>query len=154
MLREALGEVAALSDMNEMFATAFVAVVDPGSGQLRYASAGHPAPVLIPGSGDPDGAARTLPVSGPVLCDLFAGRRLWSTRSVTLGPGDRLRVHPRRHHRGPRRARPAVRDRSDARGIPHPEAKHNGTKVLSPGIVGRPRPSRRWTVPTEPAGEN
>ncbi|WP_163549342.1 PP2C family protein-serine/threonine phosphatase [Candidatus Frankia nodulisporulans] len=98
VLARTLAEVAALSDMGEMFATTFVAVVDPITGRMRYASAGHPSPVLIPGENDKATgygaqgyeATRVLPVGGPVLSDLFAGRSLWPTRSTTLAVGDRL----------------------------------------------------------------
>ncbi|MCM3882327.1 PP2C family protein-serine/threonine phosphatase [Frankia sp. R82] len=93
VLARALTEIAALSDMGEMFATAFVAVVDPITGRVRYASAGHPAPVFMPdedGRAKGCGSAQVLPGGGPVLSDLFAGRNLWPTRSTTLAVGDRL----------------------------------------------------------------
>jgi serine phosphatase RsbU (regulator of sigma subunit) len=86
VLASALDEVAALGDVGEMYATAFVALADPVTGRLTYANAGHPVPVPLPGAG-PSGS---LYATGPILSDLFAGRRLWSTRRIDLAKGDQL----------------------------------------------------------------
>ena len=70
-----------------MFITAFCAVVDTRSGQLRYACAGHNPPVHIDASG-----AKLVPVdAGPPL-GLFAGAR-YSEASIRLGDGDRLVIY-------------------------------------------------------------
>jgi serine phosphatase RsbU (regulator of sigma subunit) len=90
VLSGALSEVAALGDMEEMFATAFVAVVEPATGIVTYANAGHPAPVLVPGSVSRRQPVRELNPTGPVLSDLFAGTRLWSSRQIALTLDDRL----------------------------------------------------------------
>jgi len=92
VLRRALDEVAVLGNMGEMFATAVVVLVDPASGRLTYANAGHPPPVLVSGAGG-GAASRQLDATGPILSDLFAGSRLWSSRSVILAPDDRLLLY-------------------------------------------------------------
>jgi serine phosphatase RsbU (regulator of sigma subunit) len=92
VLRRALDEVAVLGNMGEMFATAVVVLIDPASGRLTYANAGHPPPVLMPGAGG-GAASRQLDATGPILSDLFAGSRLWSSRSVILAPDDRLLLY-------------------------------------------------------------
>jgi sigma-B regulation protein RsbU (phosphoserine phosphatase) len=52
-----------------MFATAFYVVVDLQAGELRYANAGHPCPLLVPGSTDPEKSPAKLNglKPGPVL---------------------------------------------------------------------------------------
>lgn len=64
----------------DAYVTAVVAVYEPGSGRLRVANAGHPAPVVIS-----DRGAAVLPRRGPALGILpdaeFAGH------CFTLGPG-------------------------------------------------------------------
>jgi len=93
VLGRALDEAAALGDMGEMFATAFVAVMDLSTGVVTYANAGHPAPVVVPGRGGGSWAVRQLGATGPVLSDLFAGSRLWSSRQVALAADDRLLLY-------------------------------------------------------------
>jgi serine phosphatase RsbU (regulator of sigma subunit) len=92
-LSRSLEEVAVSSDMEEMFATAFVALADPATGVVTYANAGHPAPVLIPGRHARGRAVQVLDATGPILSDLFAGTRLWSTRHLTLAVDDGLLLY-------------------------------------------------------------
>jgi phosphoserine phosphatase RsbU/P len=86
-----------LGDTGEMFASAFVAVLDPAAGLLRYANAGHPEPLHLSraGRGAVAGAVRvgSLPPTGPLLCDLFAGQDAWTATTVRFGPGDLLLIY-------------------------------------------------------------
>ncbi|WP_018636000.1 PP2C family protein-serine/threonine phosphatase [Parafrankia elaeagni] len=94
-LAGALAEVAALGDMGEMYATAFVAVAE-ADGTVTYANAGHPAPVVLGGQPAETGgpaAVRLLGPTGPLLSDLFAGTALWSNRTLRLGPGESLLLY-------------------------------------------------------------
>jgi sigma-B regulation protein RsbU (phosphoserine phosphatase) len=70
---------------DETFLSAFVAVVDLGTGSLAYASAGHP-PALVCSARDTVELAPTGPIVGP-----FAGT--WDNRSAQIDPGDRLAVY-------------------------------------------------------------
>jgi anti-anti-sigma factor len=62
-------------------ATVCVVVVDPGSGELVYCTAGHPPPLVVPGSGEPRYLAPTA--TGPLGSG--AGPE---TATDRLGPGD------------------------------------------------------------------
>jgi sigma-B regulation protein RsbU (phosphoserine phosphatase) len=70
---------------DETFLSAFVAVVDLGTGALTYASAGHP-PALVCSARDTVELAPTGPIVGP-----FAGT--WDNGSAQIDPGDRLAVY-------------------------------------------------------------
>ncbi len=70
---------------DETFLTAFVAVVDLPSGDVTYASAGHP-PALLCSPSHTVELEPTGPIVGP-----FAGP--WHTASAGLDPGDRLAVY-------------------------------------------------------------
>lgn len=59
----ALNSVYQMDRHNDLFFTIWYGVYEPASGRLRYASAGHPAPILVEGSG----AIRELPARGPAL---------------------------------------------------------------------------------------
>jgi phosphoserine phosphatase RsbU/P len=66
------------------YATLFYAILDPGSGELRYCNAGHNPPMVFRG-GTP---AFSLEHGGPVLGILKSG--VFEEGSVTLQPGDLL----------------------------------------------------------------
>ncbi|HKA92520.1 MAG TPA: SpoIIE family protein phosphatase [Acidimicrobiia bacterium] len=70
---------------DETFLTAFVAVVDLGSGAVTYASAGHP-PALLCSASEAAELAPTGPIVGP-----FVGP--WDTASAHMQQGDRLAVY-------------------------------------------------------------
>jgi len=70
---------------DEMFLTAFVAVVDLPTGDVTYASAGHPPPLLC----SPTHAAELEP-TGPIVGP-FVGP--WQKASAGLDPGDMLAVY-------------------------------------------------------------
>jgi serine phosphatase RsbU (regulator of sigma subunit) len=75
-----------LDDLDEeTFLSAFVAVVDLATGDVRYASAGHPPALLC----SPTHAVELDP-TGPIV-GLFAGP--WKTESSGLDPGDTLAVY-------------------------------------------------------------
>ncbi len=90
-LRRGLGPADALTrlsvelgDTGEGFLTVFVATVDLPGGALRYASAGHPAGVLLHA-----GAAEPLPATGPLLGPVQGA---WTTAEATLPPHATLAV--------------------------------------------------------------
>lgn len=72
-----------LGDMGEeVFLTAFVAVIDTGDGCVRYANAGHPPAYVV----SPDDVTPLDP-TGPLVGLLAPG---WETAEVVMGPGDNL----------------------------------------------------------------
>lgn len=72
-----------LGDMgDEVFLTAFVAVIDTTSGLVRYANAGHPPAYVIT-----DGDAVALDPTGPLVGLLAPG---WTTREALLPLGGNL----------------------------------------------------------------
>jgi len=74
--------IARLHGRTNMFATVFLAALDPGSGQLDYVNAGHdPALVIGPGGG-----LRELRPTGPALGLL--PDRVFKAGAATLDPGD------------------------------------------------------------------
>jgi CHASE3 domain sensor protein len=83
----ALGAAAShlADDPPEHFATVFVAVVDPATDTLNYASAGHPAAILHPTGAQSDW--QELAPTGPLLSPIVA-LWSWSTRTVPFRPGD------------------------------------------------------------------
>lgn len=75
-----------LDDLDkETFLTAFVGVVYLSSGDIHYASAGHPPALLCSPT-----HARELEPTGPIV-GLFDGR--WRTANAGLDPGDTLAVY-------------------------------------------------------------
>jgi serine phosphatase RsbU (regulator of sigma subunit)/CHASE3 domain sensor protein len=72
-----------LGDMGEeVFLTAFVAVIDTDDGRVRYANAGHP-PAYVVSSDD----IVSLEPTGPLVGLLAPG---WETAEVVIEPGDNL----------------------------------------------------------------
>jgi phosphoserine phosphatase RsbU/P len=71
----------------ERYATAFVAVLDPGRHVLRYANAGHNPPLLVRA----DGQCVQLKATGIPLGLLPMAT--YTAEEVTLGPGDSLVVY-------------------------------------------------------------
>jgi serine phosphatase RsbU (regulator of sigma subunit) len=75
-----------LGDLGEeTFLSAFVAVVDLGTGDIRYASAGHPPGLLC----SPMNALELEP-TGPIVGPLAGA---WRTDSAALEPGDTLAIY-------------------------------------------------------------
>ncbi len=71
-----------------MFATALCGVLDLRSGSFRFASAGHEAPIRLPG----DGSAPASAADGGPLLGLFAGLAL-REQVLQLEPGDLLALY-------------------------------------------------------------
>jgi len=70
---------------SNMFATAFVGLLDPADGGLRYVNAGHDPPFVVRG-----GALERLPRTGPAL-GLFAGTS-FEVAETRVAPGEHLLV--------------------------------------------------------------
>jgi len=75
---------------NEQYFTIWYGVYHLPSGNLRYASAGHPAPVLISGMPGGPSEARLLPAKGPILGML--PRTNYIAQSAVIGAPSRLYV--------------------------------------------------------------
>jgi sigma-B regulation protein RsbU (phosphoserine phosphatase) len=76
-----------LDDLGEeTFLTAFVAVVDLPTGEVTYASAGHPPPLLC----SPSHAAELEP-TGPIVGPFVGGP--WRNATAGFDPGDMLAVY-------------------------------------------------------------
>ena len=88
-----------------MFVTCFYGVLDPASGHLRYANAGHNLP-LVHAAGD----ASELRATGMPL-GLMPGMS-YEERETTLGDRRLRAALQRRAGRGPRRRARDVRDRA------------------------------------------
>jgi serine phosphatase RsbU (regulator of sigma subunit)/anti-sigma regulatory factor (Ser/Thr protein kinase) len=69
-----------------MFVTCLYALLDPASGELRFANAGHNLPYLRAEGGVAELRATGMPLG------LLAGMR-YEERTATLGPGDVLLLH-------------------------------------------------------------
>ncbi|MEZ0491276.1 PP2C family protein-serine/threonine phosphatase [Kineococcus sp. TBRC 1896] len=84
------------ADEAERFASCVVVVVDPDSGTVSYANAGHPAPVVLRTDGE-DGGVRVvteLEATGPLLSWLHLDvPGSWQTRTTSLAPGSVLVVY-------------------------------------------------------------
>lgn len=76
--------IARTHERDNMFATVFLAILDPLSGELVYVNGGHEAPVVC-GAG---GARARLPPTGPAV-GLLPGS-VFSAASIAIGPGETL----------------------------------------------------------------
>jgi serine phosphatase RsbU (regulator of sigma subunit) len=76
--------IAITHDRANMFATAFFGVIDPSTGELEYANAGHDPALIV----SPQGNVVQLPPTGPAV-GLVPGSTC-DVRRVTLDPGDTL----------------------------------------------------------------
>lgn len=74
----------AKTDMESAMTTVFLARLDPCTGSLVYANAGHPPAVLV----GADGATRSLETGGPLLGVLASAE--YKSDEVALKPGDLL----------------------------------------------------------------
>ncbi|MCI2239855.1 SpoIIE family protein phosphatase [Paenibacillus sp. TRM 82003] len=82
------------TDEAERFASCVVAVVDPDSGLVRYANAGHPAPLVLRSDGGAVRLVAELEATGPLLSWLHLDvPGAWSTGTVSLAPGSMLVVY-------------------------------------------------------------
>jgi hypothetical protein len=72
-----------------MFVTAFYGVLDPASGDLRYASAGHPPPYLF--GGKQGEIVTQLSATGIPLG--ISEESIWETGDAKVGPGEVLLVY-------------------------------------------------------------
>ncbi|MDM0044076.1 SpoIIE family protein phosphatase [Variovorax dokdonensis] len=79
--------IASVHGQENMFATAFVALLEPQGGTLTYLNAGHELPLLRRGGQGAPGVV-ALEVSGPAL-GLVAGPA-WHIHQVSMGPNDML----------------------------------------------------------------
>jgi sigma-B regulation protein RsbU (phosphoserine phosphatase) len=73
---------------SEMFATAFVGIVDLADDTLTYVNAGHPPPLLTSARGGP---AVELEPTGPLVSPVLAGVG-WEIGVRPFGPGDALLI--------------------------------------------------------------
>lgn len=64
---KALNEAYPMERHGELFSTVWYGVYQPGEGLLRYATAGHPSPVLVAGSAQGPGDVRTLEARGACI---------------------------------------------------------------------------------------
>jgi sigma-B regulation protein RsbU (phosphoserine phosphatase) len=78
-----------LGDTDEVFATAVVMVIDPGTGIVEYANAGHPDMLIIRSVA---GAVAPVPPNGPLMSSIVSGPGSWPTASFRLAPSDALFV--------------------------------------------------------------
>jgi serine phosphatase RsbU (regulator of sigma subunit) len=63
----ALNEAYQMERHGELFSTVWYGVYQPSTGELRYATAGHPLPILVSGHAQEHGDARTLEGKGPCI---------------------------------------------------------------------------------------
>ena len=86
----ALNEAFQMEDHNEMYFTIWYGVLHVPSRSLRYASAGHPAPILVDGPRERGGEPMALPGSGPVVGMLPVAR--YQTEEIRLASPTQLFV--------------------------------------------------------------
>lgn len=88
---EVLGAALARIDdvTEETFATVVIAVVDRQRGEIRYANAGHPAPLLLGQDGRGEDTTRELTSTGPFLSPLLP-QAVWATRVAPFESDDLL----------------------------------------------------------------
>lgn len=81
----ALNQAYQMEDHDGMYFTIWYGVYQPRTGRLRYASAGHPPPLLV--SGSPEGTADVSPLtSGGLLLGLRRGTQYESEECTLVGP--------------------------------------------------------------------
>ncbi len=84
---DALGLLAEqVGDLHPSFVTAFVALVDTGTGACRYANAGHPPALLA----NHDATMHELEPTGPLL-GVFSAT--WKTARAQIGAGAKLAIY-------------------------------------------------------------
>ena len=82
-----VNDALAVQNPRNMFVTIFCAVYEPGSGRLKYASAGHPAPILLR-----NGRCEIVPCEPGMVAGAFSGLDARSY-SLQLAPGDLLLLY-------------------------------------------------------------
>jgi sigma-B regulation protein RsbU (phosphoserine phosphatase) len=82
-----VSDALAVQNPRSMFVTMLCALYSPKDGSLQYASAGHPAPILLHG-----GDASLVPTQPALVAGALAGLEIGS-QSMTLHPGDRLLLY-------------------------------------------------------------
>ncbi|WP_319549959.1 SpoIIE family protein phosphatase [Desulfogranum marinum] len=71
-----------------MFVTLFLAIIDIRTGVVRYASAGHNPPLLLPKNKD----AEWIPPLNQLVAGIMEGTQ-YTTKSMTMHPGDTLFIY-------------------------------------------------------------
>jgi serine phosphatase RsbU (regulator of sigma subunit) len=122
---------------HERFATAFLAVLDPPSGVVRYANAGHNPPLIIRADGTVEELGPTgIPLGLLPMGDYEAGE-------LTLTPGDTLvtytdgiteAIDPEDEEYGPERLQALCRDRADDGLDALAEAVHADLAAFAKGV--------------------
>jgi sigma-B regulation protein RsbU (phosphoserine phosphatase) len=82
-----VNDALAVQNPRSMFATMLCALYSPKDGSLHYASAGHPAPILLH-----DGCASLVPTQSALVAGALPGLEICS-QSMALQPGDRLLLY-------------------------------------------------------------
>lgn len=73
-------------DLENDFFSAFVAVLEPTSGEMRYANAGHPPALVVDG----ERRTRSLIRTGPIVGFVDPG---WSVGTETIAAGEALAIY-------------------------------------------------------------
>jgi CHASE3 domain sensor protein len=81
--------VGRIGDTGEVFATVVVIVIDPATGIVEYANAGHPDMLIIRPL---VGAVAPVAANGPLMSSVVAAPGSWATASFRLATGDALFV--------------------------------------------------------------
>jgi sigma-B regulation protein RsbU (phosphoserine phosphatase) len=84
---QGVNDALAVHNPRNMFVTIFCAVYEPGSGLLSYASAGHPAPMLVR-----NGRCEAVPCEPGMVAGAFSGLEV-SSQSLQLATGDLLLLY-------------------------------------------------------------